>query len=583
MRFPDDFRPLNTTALAAATMPALLAFNVSPSPTLLNQVLAFFTWGMFALTVARDARLPAPGRSDFGAAAAPLAALAIVALCAAGSSMFGGLPASLGLSGVGTVLAAMVLVIAGVMMSRGAAAGPAFAAVCWAWVFAGVLNAGIAAVQVFAPSWPDGDWIARSAIAGRAVGNLRQPNHLSSLLIWAAMALVGLLELRRIRLRTASCVMLVIVFAVVLTASRTGVIGVLLLGAWAAIDVRLARNTRRLLAVTPVAYLAGWAFMSTWARLTQATFGGQQRLAEQDLSASRLAIWSDTVALIRDNPWMGVGFGEFNFAWSLSVLPHRPTAFFDHSHNLVLQLAVELGLPLAALVIALLLVALWRGVARARRMDGEASLATRCAVAMLVLIGVHSLLEYPLWYSYFLLPAALALGLAVGGDTAPPAEKRGSPSRFGLSLAACALMVGALGAVADYQRVVAIFSSDEGAHPLHDRIERGRGSLLFAHHADYAAATVSADPQRELAAFARAAHFLVDTRLLMGWAQAYAGAGDLERATYLAQRLREFRNPQSAAFLAECAATEHREAAARPFQCRQPALGLDWRDFRLAD
>ena len=39
----------------------------------------------------------------------------------------------------------------------------------------------------------------------------------------------------------------------------------------------------------------------------------------------------------------GVGFGEFNLAWTLSEFPSRPTAFFDHTHNLPLQLLVGAG------------------------------------------------------------------------------------------------------------------------------------------------------------------------------------------------------------------------------------------------
>jgi hypothetical protein len=31
---------------------------------------------------------------------------------------------------------------------------------------------------------------------------------------------------------------------------------------------------------------------------------------------------------------------------------------------------------------------------------------------MVLMIGLHSLLEYPLWYAYFLLPAAWAWGFA---------------------------------------------------------------------------------------------------------------------------------------------------------------------------
>ena len=62
------------------------------------------------------------------------------------------------------------------------------------------------------------------------------------------------------------------------------------------------------------------------------------------MSGSRFGIWANTLALIRMHPWTGVGLGEFNLAWSLTPFPGRPIAFFDHTHNLVLQFAVELGL-----------------------------------------------------------------------------------------------------------------------------------------------------------------------------------------------------------------------------------------------
>lgn len=580
MRPTDHSRPMQAAVLAAATLPALLAFNVSPSPTFLNQALAFVAWGLFALSLALAPGLPALRLRDLRPAMPALAALAIVALAAAWSSVAGALPSSLALSAVATIVAASVLLTAGVAASRGAVATTVFAAFCTAWVVAGLLNAGVGAIQVFAPTWPDGEWIARSAIAGRAVGNLRQPNHLSSLLLWSAIALVGLIELQRLGRRTAAALMAVIVFAVVLTASRTGVIGVVLLATWALVDRRLDRGTKRLLLSTPVIYAAGWAFMATWARVVQATFGGQQRLAEPDLSASRFAIWSDTLTLIRDNPWTGVGFGEFNFAWSLSVMPHRPTAFFDHTHNLPLQLAVELGLPLAVAILGLLVLALWRGVLRARAAPDVESLTARCAIAMLVLIGLHSMLEYPLWYAYFLLPAAYALGLAVGRDANAVADDgSGAGRRTVLMMASVAVVVGSLAAVVDYVRVVAIFSSGDGVPSLQTRIERGRSSVLFAHHAAYAQATVAEQPAGELEAFGLAAHYLIDTRLMLGWAQAYAQSGDTARAAYLAQRLREFRNPQSAAFLAECDDKEATVPASQAFQCRLPAPELDWRDF----
>ena len=40
------------------------------------------------------------------------------------------------------------------------------------------------------------------------------------------------------------------------------------------------------------------------------------------------------------------------FAWTLTPFPGRPIAFFDHTHNLPLQLIVELGVPLGLATIA---------------------------------------------------------------------------------------------------------------------------------------------------------------------------------------------------------------------------------------
>ena len=70
--------------------------------------------------------------------------------------------------------------------------------------------------------------------------------------------------------------------------------------------------------------------------------------------------------MIRQQPWLGVGWGEFNFAWTLTPFPHRPTAFFDHTHDLPLQLVVELGVPLALLVLGCMLVGAGRWAMRAR-------------------------------------------------------------------------------------------------------------------------------------------------------------------------------------------------------------------------
>ncbi len=583
MRPDSNRRYLSWALLAAACLPSLLAYNVSPSPTFLNQALAFAAWGLVVWVEAMYADTTASRLRDLVGGTWPvLLVLGIVLVLALGSSVWGALPPSLSLSAAGTLLAAVVVLLSGASVARtgGPVAHTIFAAFCMAWVIAGALNAGIGLIQVFLPSWCDGDWIARSAIPGRAVGNLRQPNHLSSLLLWSCICVVGGWEVRRLARGPALALMTLLVFAIVLTASRTGVIGVFLMALWGLIDRRLAAFTRRLLVAAPVMYLAGWLIMAAWSMATHSVFGGQQRLSEGDLSSSRFAIWSDSLRLIRDQPWGGVGFGEFNFAWSLSVLPTRPSAFFDHSHNLLLEFAVEFGLPIAGLLGLLLAGALWKSLRRSLDCVGDDSAAARCAVAMLVLIGVHSQLEYPLWYSYFLLPTAWLFGFALcSGSGSPRSRVPQDKSARWLSHFAGAILVASILAVADYARVVSIFSSNSEGQSLQARIANGQRSVLFAHHADYAAATVAEDPAREAVAFSVAAHYLLDTRLMTAWALSFAERGDLGRAGYLAQRLREFRNPQSSEFFAPCVAGEMQPPDRVPFQCAERRDSLGWRDF----
>jgi O-antigen ligase len=569
-------------ALAAACGPSLLAYNVSPSPTFLNQALALALWGWFVALAATHIDSARPLRGAALDTSLPLAALALLLMSALGTWALASLPMGLALSGIGLLLACALLLLSGAATRDSPASLTLFTLFCIAWVVAGVLNAGIGIVQVFAPDWPDGDWIARSGIAGRAVGNLRQPNHLSSLLLWAAIAVVPLLELRRLRRASGSALFALMVFAVVLTASRTGVLGVGLLAAWGLFDRRLSRPTRALLLASPLIYALAWGGLALWAEASQHAFGGEQRLAEADLSGSRFGIWANTQAMIRQQPWLGVGFGEFNFAWTLTPFPGRPTAFFDHTHNLPLQLAVELGLPLALLVMALLLASLWRGWQLARLADVQTSVALRSALMMLLLIGLHSLLEYPLWYAYFLLPTAWLFGFVLGRRrpvTAPATDARAATAPPPRALFVMGLLLVGMAALAvvDYTRVTRIFKPVPDASPLAERIAAGQRSWLFAHHADYAAVTTDDATRLDPHDFARAPHYLMDTRLTIAWAKALAAQGQLDKARHLAQRLREFHNPLAAEFFAPCDVPQ--AEAPQPFQCQPPQTEPRWQDF----
>jgi O-antigen ligase len=89
---------------------------------------------------------------------------------------------------------------------------------------------------------------------------------------------------------------------VVLTASRTGLVSVLILALWGLLDRRLSRPTRALLLAAPLVYALGWFGMALGRAVSHHAFGGATRLAETDVSGSRFGIWANTLALIRAHP-----------------------------------------------------------------------------------------------------------------------------------------------------------------------------------------------------------------------------------------------------------------------------------------
>ncbi len=590
------FSPPVLTALLTATAP-LLAYNQPPSSTLLNQCLAVATWGGFVWALA-------PGAASKRGWPLQAALLALM-VGVIGSWSLGALPASIALSHFAGMSAAMLVAWAGTEAARRGDAISAFAAFAWGLLAAGLLSVVVAVVQVFLPDWASGGLVAHSGLVGRAVGNLRQPNHLCSLLLWAVIAAVALCELGRLSQRQTIGAVIALVFAVELSASRTGAAALLLLAAWGVLGRSLSRPTRWLLLATPLIYAVAYGVMLGWGELMHQAVGAEARLAGAatgiESPNTRGRIWANALAMIAQQPWLGVGFGEFNLAWSLTPFPGRPTAFFDHTHNLPLQLAVELGLPLAGAVMALMLIGLGLAWQRSRRCVGPRGVAAMSAWMMVLMIGLHSLVEYPLWYLYFLLPTVFAWGYALGTPAPHAAQARRLPGAAakaaalsadgdlgggaqrgqphpGLGRAAGAVMiVGAAVTLFDYLRVVAIYAPGASAASLDERIARGQRSLFFAYQGDYAAATSPEPVAGSALAFTRAPHFLMDTRLMVAWATHLAATGQVDLARHLAERIREFRNADAAQFLAVC----QQSGAGAHFQCQAPQRQHNWREFLL--
>ncbi len=450
----------------------------------------------------------------------------------------------------------------------------------WALLVAGALSVGIGVVQVFFPS-SSGTWLVSAAgYPGRAYGNIRQPNSLAMLLLWALCATVWLA--RRRRLPSAVVLLLVtwLVFGVVLTSSRMGLVGLAGLALWGLWDRHLPGRLRLLLSIgVPGLGALGWLCMEQWALHTGHYFYGDDQVHKTlhgDASSSRFRIWQQTILLIGQHPWFGVGPGAYNFYWTFTPLHDRPTQFWDHSHSLPLQLAVESGIPFACAVVTALAWIVWRCRAQFRSPATHPACDTRVAWMMLALLGLHSLLEYPLSYAFFLLPAAVLAGWATSCDgescgqfeAASPTSAK--PSRRARWAALCmGVLTLAAGAKAEieYYAIVVLFDPILAAGPLDPmskRVEEGQRSLFFGHLADYAKVTMHHRTQPQLSEYRRPLYALIDSRLLRAYAKALDARGELVRARAVAARLREFHDPAMDPFFAGCDAL----TGPLPFQCK---------------
>ena len=78
------------------------------------------------------------------------------------------------------------------------------------------------------------------------------------------------------------------------------------------------------------------------------------------------------------------------------------------------------------------------------------------------------------------------------------------------------------------------------------------------------------------AANGKAIHKGISTGIMIPWSYRLAAQGDLEKARWLAQRIREFPSPEVEAYLAPC-----KDVTNNAFQCQWPATTHSWREFAV--
>ncbi len=164
-----------------------------------------------------------------------------------------------------------------------------------------------------------------------------------------------------------------------------------------------------------LAVLIGFGVALTWPNLEP----WLDTLPRGRTAISRIGFWRDSLALIGDYPFTGSGLGSTEMVYSSYALLLHVGFIDQHVHNLLLQIAVEQGLPGLAAFLGLLGVAIW-ALVRLYRQGGCGNvlrLASTTAFIALLLQGIGEAGNYnsPMALIGFL-PLGFALGCAWRGE-----------------------------------------------------------------------------------------------------------------------------------------------------------------------
>ena len=385
------------------------------------------------------------------------------------------------------------LACAGLLLVMAAFVTPAD--VARGWLAAAVLSAVFGLVQYTGAAHFFAPWINQTEV-GEAYGNLRQRNQFASLMnIGMAVLIFGFHheEADKARRWLGMGAAALMATANAASASRTGLLQLLLLAALGCLwqSARLP-SARRLLITATLSYFLATIILPLVIGTTPSMHGVFARMADASAPCgSRITLWSNVLHLIAQKPWSGWGWGELDFAHFETLYPGaRFCDILDNAHDLPLHLAVELGIPAAGVISGVVIWLVVRG-----QPWREVQPTRRVAWTVLVMIGVHSLLEYPLWYGPFF-TAVVLCAVHLGRSTHVSSSSRQGVKGARAVLPAagllllCAVWYGAL----DYHRVSQIYTAPQARDPAYrdNTLAKIQGSWLFADQVRFAELTMSA-------------------------------------------------------------------------------------------
>lgn len=333
-------------------------------------------------------------------------------------------------------LTALALAIAVGFSVRGVAAERLSAVLWLGLTLAALANFPVQTIQWF--QWYSTDITSIKSMlvtpiqqGSRPSGSILQPNLLATLLVWGCLGLTWWRVERKIHHSLFWAVFVFIALGLGLTQSRAGLIEFALCTVMLWLFGRHWAGVRVCMAWTMVLIgLVIWSLnFQDVAKALNLLGNAEGRLSAID--GARIDAWRAFGLAVLDNPWWGYGITDVAYPYFLRA-ETDPQIYigerFGHAHNILLDLALWVGIPFAVILA-------WLGASWGWRQLRRAVAQPQLLLPLLLLTSfmVHAMLELPHQYLFMLMPVGLVIGILCRVTEERPLVRMG---RAGAALAA---------------------------------------------------------------------------------------------------------------------------------------------------
>ncbi|MFI0546688.1 MAG: Wzy polymerase domain-containing protein [Brachymonas sp.] len=238
--------------------------------------------------------------------------------------------------------------------------------------------------------------------------HLGQRNHIATLGVMGIVSCIYLQSQKKISSILAYLLLLVIGVGLIATQSRTGMLSLLFVIIWLIAKCKINRSSKNITTFILILIIALFQFWPTFMNKLH-IIHGVNAIKMRDLNDVRMQIWQSLWSAVLERPWFGWGINHTSIAHN-AIAHAQPNvgAAFTYSHNLFLDMAIWIGLPITILLAIYSIIWLYF------RLKSTQSDISWLGVGIILPFMAHSMLEYPFAYAYFLFPVSIYLGMIEG-------------------------------------------------------------------------------------------------------------------------------------------------------------------------